>query len=51
METRQTKVPSDAEIEQLRKAVNEVTADFFAAYGEKYQFILSGRKVRVRRRS
>lgn len=42
METKQTKGPSDAEIEQLRKALTQVTADFFAAYGEKFGFILVG---------
>lgn len=42
METKQTKGPSDAEIEQLRKAIGEVTADFYAAYGDQFQFILVG---------
>jgi len=42
METRQSNGPSDAELEKLRKAVNEVTADFFSAYGDRYQFLLVG---------
>ena len=35
-----TKGPSDEEIEKLRKAVIEVTAEFFSAYGDQYQFML-----------
>jgi hypothetical protein len=34
------KGPSKAEIEKLRKAVNEVTKAFFSAYGDQYDFML-----------
>jgi len=40
METKRQTGPSDAEIEKLRKAVNEVTAEFFSAYGDIYDFML-----------
>jgi hypothetical protein len=40
MASKQTKGPSKAEIEKLRKAVERVTAGFFAAYGDQYDFML-----------
>lgn len=42
MATAQNEGPSDAELDKLRKAVNEVTAEFFSAYGDMYQFMLVG---------
>ncbi|HEU4592801.1 MAG TPA: hypothetical protein VFS13_17975 [Steroidobacteraceae bacterium] len=42
MASKQSKGPSKAEIEKLRKAVTRLTAGFFAAYGDQYQFMLVG---------
>jgi hypothetical protein len=42
MEPKEQDGPSDAEIEKLRKAINEVTAEFFSTYGDIYQFMLVG---------
>lgn len=42
MQTTKNEGPSDAEIEKLRKAIGEVTAEFFSEYGGQYQFLLVG---------
>ena len=42
MATRKSKRPSKGEIAKLRKALNDVAKEFWASYGNSFDFLMMG---------